>query len=64
MQIGNFRCVSDDTMDATLIKLMSSLKNSDVQNNTKDPRAVGLLVRYAMVAGTAQQVFKNDYQVF
>lgn len=51
-------------MDATLIKLMSSLKNSDVQNNTKDPRAVGLLVRYAMVAGTAQQVFKNDYQVF
>lgn len=43
-------------MAETLSKLMSSTKIVEHGSNSKDPRAVGLLVRLSMISGTAQQV--------
>lgn len=58
--LSHARCGADETMDTTLMKLVSSMRACDVTSNAKDPRAVGLLVRLLMVAGTAQQVSTDD----
>lgn len=60
LDLSRARCGADETMDTTLMKLVSSMRACDVQSNAKDPRAVGLLVRLLMVAGTAQQVSPDD----
>ncbi|CAL8078440.1 unnamed protein product [Orchesella dallaii] len=50
-------CGSDDTLDSTLQKIKTAELAS---NNGKDPRAVGLLLRFSMISGTTQPIHEEQ----
>ncbi|XP_021951267.1 dedicator of cytokinesis protein 2 isoform X4 [Folsomia candida] len=47
-------CKEEDTMDDTLKKILGTIKGE--QNNGKDAKAVGFVLRLSMVAGTPRQI--------